>query len=329
MILLRKILWYSTLATVALFLLLVAIGFQVDEDTTLTPGVAGRHVLVDGLKMRVLESGTGPKSVVLLHGMLGSADDWETVIPLLEGRYRVIAIDRPGQGFSEAPREDNTLAVNARLVRGLMTVLDLKDVVVVGHSYGGSVALQLASEAPPALRGLVLVTPGAYPGFPTGVVERLITAPLVGRGLTRALIPLIGEERIRHDLTEIVAPDAAIMPKDFFSKRMVLWKKPGPLRAYAEHSLAYGDDLERLSQSYPQLKEPVVILQGDADSFQSLRETSARLAKEIPGATLRTFPATGHYLQYRHPQAVAEAVDQLHGITIKNPRNHRSAVSPH
>jgi pimeloyl-ACP methyl ester carboxylesterase len=257
--------------------------------------------------------------------MLGSVEDWETIIPLLETTYRVIAIDRPGHGYSAEPRENNTVAFNARIVSALMSSLDLKDVVVVGHSYGGSIGLQLALENPPALRGVVLVAPGGYPDFPAGFLEQLMTAPLVGRGATRALIALIGENRIREGLAKALAPDAECVPTNFFESRAVLWKKPVPLRAHAEHKLAYNDDHARMVPDYPKIAKPAVILQGEADSLVALREGSVRLAQAIPGATLKTFAGTGHYLQYRQAQAVVEAVDQIYGAATKNRFKRHSA----
>lgn len=318
----RKIALYSIAVLAAVFLALVALGFDLRHDITIPPGVAGRHVTVDGLTLRVAESGAGAKSVILLHGIIGSVEDWETLIPLLETKYRVIAIDRPGHGYSAEPREYNTVAFNARMVNALMATLDLKDVVVVGHSYGGSIALQLALENPAALHGVVLVAPGSYPDYPAGFLERLIAAPLIGRGVTRALIPLIGERQIREGLAAALAPDADAVPKNFFDQRLALWKKPVPLRARAEHLLAFNDELARMATQYPRIAKPVAILQGEADSSASLRAGLQRLAREIPGATLKTFPATGHYLQYRQPQAVVEAVDLLHSFT-PSPRARR------
>ena len=322
MIIVRKIFWSVIFVVAALFLLLVGLGFQGDPAVSIPPGVAGREVVADHLKLRVVESGNGPRAVILLHGMIGSAEDWETVVPLLDDRYHVFAVDRPGHGYSESPRETNNVALNARVVQHLITALDLKNVVVVGHSYGGSVALQLAAEPPAELRGVVLVAPGAYPDFPAGALERLIAAPIVGRGLTRLLIPLIGEGQIRQQLAAALAPDGDIVSKDFFDKRVGLWKQPGPLRAYAEHSLGFNADLEPLSRQYARISKPVVILQGEADASSGIGKRSVQLASEIHGAQLRSFPATGHYLQYRHPQAVVEAVDRLYGSAM-NTRTHR------
>lgn len=317
----RRTVWYGTLVVTAVFLALVALGFNVEHDITIPPGAAGKHLAVDGLTLRVVDSGAGAKAAILLHGMLGSVEDWEAVVPLLQSRYRVIAIDRPGHGYSAEPREPNGVAFNARIVRGLMATLDLKDVVVIGHSYGGSIALQLALDNPPALRGVVLVAPGSYADYPPSFLARIISAPLVGRGATRALIPFT-DGPMRADLAAKLAPDGDVVPRDFFDRRVALWKKPVPLRAYAEHLMAYNADHARMAPDYPRIAKPVVILQGEADALVALRAGSARLATEIPGAVLRTFPATGHYLQYRHPQAVVEAVDRIHGLAARN-RNRR------
>jgi len=185
------------------------------------------------------------------------------------------------------------------------------------------VALQLALDPPPALRGVVLVAPGAYPDFPAGVLDQMITAPLVGRGLVHLLIPLMGEQLIRGELTRSVGPEGPVVPKQFFDQRVALWKRPAPLRAYAEHSLSFNRELEPMAHQYGKIARPVIILQGEADSAPEIRKRSAELANRIPGAQLRTFPATGHYLQYRHPQAVIEAVDMVYGVNARHLRNGR------
>jgi pimeloyl-ACP methyl ester carboxylesterase len=319
---LRKILGYGSAVLMVAFLGLVAVGFDTRYDITIPPGTAGRHVTADGQSLRVAESGGGERSVILLHGSLGSIEDWETVVPLLERHYRVIAVDRPGHGYSAEPRAAATIELNARVVRGLIEALALKDVVVVGHSYGGAVALRLAVQDLPTLRGVVLVAPSAYPSFPASFLDRLITAPLIGRGAARLLIPVIGEARIRDGLTRAVAPDAEVLPKNFFDLRVALWQRSVPLRARAEQTLAYGDECAGMAAGYAKIGKPVVILQGEADAYPDIRAGTQRLAREIPGTVYKTYAATGHYLQYRYPQAIVEAVEEVYGVGA--PRQRRS-----
>ena len=298
---------------IALFItLLVVLNLTYMRELDIPSGLAGRHIEFDGFTLRVAESGTGDQAVLLVHSSLGSLEDWETVVPLLDKKYRVIAIDRPGHGYSADPPAPSSVALNARAVRGLITKLGLKEVVVVGHSYGGTVALKLAMEGLPALKGVVLVAPGSSADFPPTMLDRLITAPWIGRGIVRVLLPVIGEASIRAGAMRSIHPNADAMPKNFFAEHLPIWARPGPIRAHAEQAMIFDEELTAMVPAYPSIRIPVVVLQGDADALLPIRNGSAPLTRAIPGAELQTFANTGHYLQYVHPAAVAEAVERLY-----------------
>ena len=308
----KKVSGHLAIAIALFFAILVMLSMSYTRGLDIPAGFAGRHIEFDGFTLRIAESGAGDKAVVLVHSSLGSLEDWETVVPLLDKKYRVIAIDRPGHGYSADPPAPSSVALNARAVRGLIATLGLKDVVVVGHSYGGTVALKLAMDDLPALKGVVLVAPGSSADFPPTLWDRLLTAPWIGRGIVRLLLPLIGETAIRVGATRSISPNAAAMPKNFFDQHLPIWVRPGPIRARAEQAMVFDAELRIMTPLYPSIRTPVVVLQGDADVFIPIRDGSAHLARAIPGAELHIFADTGHYLQYVHPQAVAEAVARLH-----------------
>lgn len=308
----KRILGYF-FAVIALFItLLVVLNFTYMRELDIPVGLAGQHIEFDGFTLRIAESGVGDKAVLLVHSSLGSIEDWETVVPLLDKKYRVIAIDRPGHGYSADPPAPSSVALNARAVRGLIAKLGLKEVVVVGHSYGGTVALKLAMEDLPALKGVVLVAPGSSAEFPPSLLDRLITTPWIGRGVVRLLLPVIGEASIRAGAMRSVRPNADAMPKNFFAEHLPIWARPGPIRAHAEQAMVFDAELTDMVPAYPRIRIPVVVLQGEADALLPIRNGSARLARAIPGAELQTFANTGHYLQYVHPKAVVEAVTRLY-----------------
>ena len=275
-------------------------------------GLAGRHIEFDGFTLRIAEYGAGAKAVLLVHSSLGSIEDWEAVVPLLDKKYRVIVIDRPGHGYSADPPAPSSVVLNARAVRALIAKLRLDDVVVVGHSYGGTVALKLAMDNLPVLKGVVLVAPGSSADFPPTVLDRLITTPWIGRGVVRLLLPLIGESAIRTGAMTSISPNLDRMPTNFFDTHLPIWARPGSIRARAEQAMVFDQELTAMVPAYPNIRVPVVVLQGDADEYLPIRNGSRRLAQAIPGAELKTFADTGHYLQYVHPEAVAEAVMRLH-----------------
>src|SRR5687768_7438671 len=120
----------------------------------------GRFLEVDGVRLHYLERGAGPP-VVLLHGNVVTAEDylWSGVLDRVAERHRVVAIDRPGFGYSDRPKGRLwTPAEQAGLLRRAFTRLGLDRPVVVGHSWGTLVALALALDHPEVVRGLVLLS---------------------------------------------------------------------------------------------------------------------------------------------------------------------------
>lgn len=115
---------------------------------------------VDAIRVHYRESGRGPP-VVLLHGGGSSGAQWRGVVRLLEHRYRLVTVDHYGHGGTDpwpGPPEARTHDAEALLVRAVMDTLG-GPVHLVGHSYGGGVALRLVQQAPEAVRSLVLLEP--------------------------------------------------------------------------------------------------------------------------------------------------------------------------
>ncbi len=160
------------------------------------------------------DSGRPPREVVLLvHGLAGSSRTWDSVMPLLAADYDVIAPDLLGHGESAKPIGDYSPGAFASGLRDLLAVLDVPSVTIVGHSYGGGVAMQLAYQHPELVDRLVLVgsgglgrevtwilralsLPGAEYVMPLGFSKPLIDATSeIGRLLGRLDIrsPTLGE----------------------------------------------------------------------------------------------------------------------------------------
>ncbi|MDE1830680.1 MAG: alpha/beta hydrolase, partial [Thaumarchaeota archaeon] len=97
-----------------------------------------------GYKIRYLEDGRSDKTVVLIHGLGGSAERWLKVIPHLSTKYRVIALDMIGFGYSDKPSEDYTIEFFAKFLSAFIDSLGLKTTVLVGTSLGGQIAAHCA-----------------------------------------------------------------------------------------------------------------------------------------------------------------------------------------
>ncbi|HSV88567.1 MAG TPA: alpha/beta hydrolase [Bacteroidales bacterium] len=101
------------------------------------------------------QKGSG-QAVLLLHGFTGSSSIWEEYLEVLSDKFRVVALDLPGHGESEILAEVHTMDIMSELVNAVLTHLEIKNAVVIGHSMGGYVALNLAKNYPSFIKGLGL-----------------------------------------------------------------------------------------------------------------------------------------------------------------------------
>jgi pimeloyl-ACP methyl ester carboxylesterase len=294
---------------VTLVLAIVATGLLYRPD----PGplrLTRDTVTVDGTRLGYHRRGTGP-DVVLVHGGMGSAEDFEPVLERLAARFRVTAVDRPGFGLSEARGEDVTYPGNARLLAGLVRATGVARPVIVGHSHGGGVALQLALDHPDLPAGLVLLAPAAYPGDDAGITDRLLALPLVGEGVAAWAGPVIGPASIAAILEPMIAPDAARLPRDFVAYRQQLWTNPRSLAVHSRQVVTDTAGLARIAARLPAVRVPTSVLGCAQDPTEGHDVDSRRVARELPAADLRWLEGCGHYIQYARPDEVVTAIEQV------------------
>src|SRR5579859_2737291 len=158
---------------------------------TLSELTPERHeIVLHGHRVSYRTAGDGDDVVLLIHGIVGCADQWDQVAPLLAERYTVIAPDLLGHGQSAKPRGDYSLGAYAASVRDLLVALGHRRATVVGHSLGGGVAMQFAYEYPPFAERLVLVSSGGL-GPEVHLILRAATLP--GAEL---VLPVIAHQRL-------------------------------------------------------------------------------------------------------------------------------------
>ena len=121
--------------------------------------LSGRTIDVDGVRLAYDDEGQGPV-VLCLHSIAHGARDYAPLRERLRGRCRVIALDWPGHGRSSEDRAPSSAARYAEIAERFADVLGLRDVVLVGNSIGGAVAIRLAAKRPDVVRALVLADAG-------------------------------------------------------------------------------------------------------------------------------------------------------------------------
>jgi len=255
--------------------------------------------------VHVERAGSG-EAIVLLHGFGGSSWSWRKVIPSLATDHRVVALDLNGFGWTERPRELEayTLDGQARLVLSVMDALGLDRVHLVGHSYGGGLALWLAATHPDRLRSLVLVD-STLPAY--SVKRRRAVAawrPLVAAFVrTVALRPSF----VRRGLLRSVA-DPAVVTDELVGGYLERLRVEGATDAY--RGLTIKVDGPRPTVDLATIAVPTLIVWGADDGLLAAR-LGERAARRIPGARFVAIPGCGHLPMEEKPDALLDAVQRF------------------
>lgn len=272
----------------------------------------GQFLEVNGVRLHYVERGSGPP-LVLLHGNGSMIQDFETsgLIDLAARNYRVIVFDRPGFGHSDRPRNVVwTPAAQAELINSALERLGVSHAIVLGHSWGASVAVALALTYPNLVQGLVLASGYYYPTLRADVVAISATAvPLVGDVLGHTISPIVSRVMWPLLMAKIFGPQS--MPKKFegFPKGMAL--RPSQIRASAAESALMVPGAFQYRDKYANLKMPLVIVAGDEDRLVDIDAQSAQLHRDVPQSRFHRVPGTGHMIHQTATGAVMSAVDEV------------------
>ncbi|MEM9350783.1 MAG: alpha/beta hydrolase [Pseudomonadota bacterium] len=277
----------------------------------------GQFVEVDGVRIHAVVMGSGP-DLVLLHGAGGSTRDYTFAFAeRLSTRYRVIAMDRPGLGYSGRlrdysvwSREAETPREQARLLQAAAAQLGAEKPIVLGHSFGAIVALAWALERPENISGVISVGGVANPweGGVGGFYD-LTASPLGGALFVPLATAFVWDGYLQQSVTNVFRPQSE--PEGYgahFGPRMSARRET--LRANGRQVHGLKPYVIEMVQDYPGITVPVEIVHGDADTTVPLQVHSIPLSEQVPGANLTVLPGVGHMPQHADPDAVEAAIDR-------------------
>lgn len=249
-------------------------------------------------------AGEGPP-LVLLHGFGATLFTWRFLVEPLAASHRVICVDLLGFGASPKPRDaDYSVRAQSMRIEALLTELRLSNPVLIGHSFGGAVALLTALRLTEAgtIRSLVLIDAPAYEQSLPFFIRALRT-PL-GPALTR-IVPV--ELQVKLVLNLAYFKDSAV-PRESVHVYADALRSPGGRHALVRTAREMiPSDIEALSQEYPHIRVPTLTLWGRHDDIVPL-STGERLARELPHASLVVIEQAGHLPQEEAPFETLRAV---------------------
>ena len=271
----------------------------------------GRLLEVDGRQVHAHVEGSGP-DLVLIHGASGNLRDFTFALAgRLAGDYRVIAFDRPGLGWSDPLPEDGVSPIaQADVLRAAAAQLGVERPIVLGHSYGGAVALAWGLRAPEETAALVILAGASHPWEGPLSFTQTLPATAVGRAMVVPLVTaLAGPDSVERSLGNIFRPQP--VPEGYAAHIGAgLTLRRDSLVHNAEQISALKPHLAVMAQRYPDLPMPIEILHGTEDRTVGLAIHGERLAGDAPHAALTRLEGVGHMPQHAAPEAVIEAIDR-------------------
>jgi pimeloyl-ACP methyl ester carboxylesterase len=272
----------------------------------------GKSITVRGVRLHFIDTGGADPVLVLLHGNGAMIADMEIsgLVNEAAKRYRVIAFDRPGYGYSERPRDRAWgPKEQADLFRDAFAQLGFVRPLVFGHSWGTQVALSLALNHPNSVGGLVLAS-GYY--FPTaradGIMAAPATVPILGDLMRHTISPLIAGVMAPGMFRKMFAPQP--VPSRFSAEFPVgLTLRPSQTRASSEETVMMVPAAAALEGRYRELRLPVCIMAGGADRIVDTDSQAVRLHSVIGLSEMRVLPGLGHMMHYFATDQVVRAID--------------------
>ena len=270
------------------------------------------HVTVHGHRRTYVRAGSGPV-VLLLHGLGCDHTTWAPVIDSLSRTHTVIAPDLLGHGSSDKPRADYSVGGYANGMRDLLTVLGIDKVTVVGHSFGGGVAMQFAYQFPERTERMVLIAPGGL-GPEVSPAIRAVTTP--GFHQVMAALTLPGVRHVGKAGLKALSRSGLKTTRDLDEVAEIYDSFRDPYaRAAIRHVVRAvvdwrGQIVTMADRAYLTEAMPMCVVWGRDDSVIPVRHAN-HVGDLAPKARVEVIPNAGHFPHKDHPHRFAKIVHEF------------------
>src|SRR6266567_8318806 len=254
-------------------------------------------------RLRYVTGGTGAP-LVMLHTVRTQAEHFRHLIPLVQERYTVYALDLPGMGYSEiVPGASYDEPAMRAAVKHLITQLDLREVTLLGESMGATLALTTAADLPGRVQRVVAVNPYDYAG---GIARSSLLARLIVTGvLAPGAGPWIAHLEPRPVMRAVLhggLVDTDALREDYLDELLKVGRRPG-YPAVARAVYANLPSLIAARSRYQEVTAPIHLVYGQKDwSRASDRQADRRL---LPSAEFTEVPDAGHFIALERPDVPA------------------------
>jgi pimeloyl-ACP methyl ester carboxylesterase len=260
-------------------------------------------------RLRYLTGGSGAP-LVMLHTVRTQAEHFRHLIPLVQQRYTVYALDLPGMGYSQiVPGASYDEPAMRDAVKRLVTQLDLHDLTLLGESMGAVLALTTAADLPDRVHRVVAVNPYDYAGgiARSSLLARLIVTGVIAPGVGPLLARLEPKPIMRAVLTGGLV-DRTALREDYLDELLNVGRHPG----YPTVARAVYRNLPSLAAArgrYREVTAPVHLIYGEKDwSRPSDRQANSQ---QLPNVEFTQLPNAGHFIALERPDVPANLLNSV------------------
>jgi pimeloyl-ACP methyl ester carboxylesterase len=285
-------------------------------DNPSIPLTSPHRIKADGVDVFYREAGPADAPVVLLlHGFPSSSFQYRELIPRLADRYRVIAPDLPGFGFTEVPAEREytyTFDALAKTIFSFTQALKLTRYAMYVFDYGAPTGFRLALMAPERVTAIVSQNGNAYEeglGDAWQPIQRYWREPtLEHRNAIRSGLTLEG---MRHEYS-VGIPDPSLIKPEGYTLDAALLARPGNVDIQLDLFLDYANNVKlypKFQEYFRTVKPPLLAVWGKFDPY-FIPAGAEAFKKDIPNATV-TFLPTGHFALETHLEEISVAMREF------------------
>lgn len=249
-------------------------------------------------------SGEGD-TVILIHGFVESLEIWSEIIPILNKKYRTIAIDLPGHGKSELFSKEISIDNMAETIHEVIKAENVNDFILIGHSMGGYVTMSYADLFPEKLKGICLFHSSAFPDSEEKKADRLRAIEAVEKNHKDFTVTLVSklfkegnEQKFQNEATKLKEIAKSVSPEAIIASLMAMRNRPDRTHVFSKLNIPYlfiwgkEDKALDFNSAFPQAKLPEtsqVLILGNAGHLgfiEAKEETFYTLEKFAEFCTL-------------------------------------------
>ena len=267
--------------------------------------------LSNGADLAYIDEGSGEKTLVFIHGLANYAYSWTMNIERLKKRFRCIAIDLPGNGYSDTGDFDYSMQFFAGAVYDAIQKLQLSNVVLVGHSMGGQVAMTLALKQPDVCEQMVLCAPAGFEEF--SAFERTVYKTSIN------FLDFFSSEE--NSLTQVIKASFYKYQDgtDEMIQELIKLMQAQPTQTYRRMIEGCIDAMinEPVFDELHNIRQDSVVIYGDSDAlipnrllhFTTTQKLAEKAVAKMPNARLMMLDNCGHFVHVEKPEVVSEAIE--------------------